>query len=358
MIGEKNMSSLFERHPSNPILVPEDICPSRPDLKVECIVNPGAFRFDGRIGLLLRVCERPVQEKGWISTPLLDPESPGGIKVLRVRQDDPDVKMDDPRLFTYRGTVYLVQLSHLRLAWSTDGVNFEVDKQPTILGAGRHEAYGVEDCRVEFIDGRYWLTFTVVSQYGVAVGLASTVDWQTFERHGIIFPAHNKDCALFPEKIDGAYCALHRPSGYDMGGHYIWMSRSPDMVHWGDNQCVAMSRPGMWDSQRIGAGAAPIRTPEGWLAIYHGADENTRYSLGGLLLDLNDPTRVLARSETPWLTPEADYETKGFFGNVVFTNGHVLDGDRILVYYGAGDSVIARADTTVAACLKNLSAVN
>lgn len=348
------MNSLFKRHPSNPLLTPADVPPSRPDLEPFCVVNPGAFRFGGRIGLLVRVCERPVQEKGWISTPLLDPDSPGGIRILRVREGDPDLKMDDPRVFTYKGTAYLVALSHLRLAWSTDGANFAVDREPTLLGRGRHETYGIEDCRVEFIDGRYWLTFTAVSQCGVAVGLASTADWKTFERHGIIFPPHNKDCALFPEKINGMYCALHRPSGYDMGGHYIWLSRSPDLVHWGEHQCVAMSRPGTWDSQRIGAGAAPIRTPEGWLAIYHGADANTRYSLGGLLLDGDDPTRVLARSKTPWLTPEAAYEVKGFFGNVVFTNGHVLDGDRILVYYGAGDSVIARADTTISECLAAL----
>lgn len=345
------MRGLFERHPANPILTPADVPPSRPDMKVECLLNPGAFRFGNRIGLLLRVAERPVPEKGWVSTPVLDPESGGGIRILRVRADDPELKMSDPRVFTYKGCDYLTTLSHLRLAWSVDGTRFEVDAAPTLTGLGTHESFGIEDCRVEFIDDRYRLTYTAVSPCGVGVGLASTRDWKTFERHGVIFPPHNKDCALFPERVGGFFHAFHRPSGVGLGGHYIWLSRSPDLLHWGDHRCIARTRPGLWDSSRIGAGASPILTPKGWLAIYHGADDRSRYCLGGLLLEADNPARVLARSDTPFMEPEAEYETSGFFNQVVFTNGHVMDGNRLLMYYGAADTVICRADASLAECV-------
>ena len=348
------MKSIIQRFPENPLLQPGDVIPSRPDMEVTCLLNPGAFRYNGRTGLLLRVAERPRQEDGWVSTPVLDPASDGGIRIMRIRKDDPELNFTDPRVFAYRGRAYLTTLSHLRLSWSADGVHFTVEPKPTLMGAGPLEGYGLEDSRVEFIDGRYWLTFTAVSEFGAAVGLISTTDWQSFTRHGLIFPPHNKDCALFPEKIGGQYYAFHRPSGVGIGGNYIWLSRSPDLLHWGDHRCLATTRAGQWDSERIGAGAAPLRTPQGWLAIYHGANEKSRYCLGALLLDLADPSRVLARSTEPLLEPTADYELKGFFGNVVFTNGQVCNGDTVTIYYGASDQVICGATAKVSELLAGL----
>ncbi|MDD5262056.1 MAG: glycoside hydrolase family 130 protein [Methylacidiphilales bacterium] len=348
------MKELVERFPENPILSPVDVRPSREDMVVECLLNPGAFRFKGRTGLLLRVAERPKQEEGWVSTPLLDPESEGGIRILRIRKDDPDFKAADPRVFEYKDRSYLTTLSHLRLAWSDDGVHFAVDERPTLPGMGSHESFGIEDCRVEFIEGTYWLTYTAVSEFGICVGMSSTKDWRNFTKHGVIFPPNNKDCALFPEKIKGFYHALHRPSGGGPGGNFIWVSRSPDMLHWGDHRCIAMTRPGEWDSARIGAGAAPIKTPKGWLEIYHGATAVHRYCLAALLLDLDDPSRVLARSREPFMQPVAEYEQKGFVGNVVFTNGHLVDGDQITIYYGASDTVICGARASVTAILDSL----
>jgi beta-1,2-mannobiose phosphorylase / 1,2-beta-oligomannan phosphorylase len=348
------MKELAERFPENPILTPADVRPSREDMVVECLLNPGAFRFKGRTGLLLRVAERPMQEERWVSTPLLDPQSEGGIRILRIRKDDPDLKFTDQRGFDYKGRAYLTTLSHLRLAWSDDGVHFTPEERPALQGEGSHESFGIEDCRVEFIKGTYWLTYTAVSEFGVGVGLISTQDWRTFARHGVIFPPHNKDCALFPERINGYYHALHRPSGVGLGGNFIWISRSPDLLHWGGHRCIATTRRDRWDSQRIGAGAAPVRTPKGWLEIYHGASGDNRYCLGALLLDLDDPARVIARSREPIMQPLAEYEQKGFFGNVIFTNGHLVDGDRITIYYGASDSVICGARASVAAILDSL----
>ena len=170
----------------------------------------------------------------------------------------------------------------------------------------------------------------------------------------MILPAHNKDCAIFGERIGGKYYALHRPSSPEIGGNYIWIAESPDLEHWGHHRCIALTRPGKWDSARIGAGASPIRTKEGWLEIYHGATKENRYCLGALLLDLHEPWKVLARSEEPIMKPVADYERTGFFGNVVFTNGHLVDGDRITMYYGASDSVICGARFSIAEILQTL----
>jgi predicted GH43/DUF377 family glycosyl hydrolase len=197
------MKELVERFPENPILTPPDVRPTREDMVVECLLNPGVFRFKSRTGLLLRVAERPRQEDRWLSTPLLDPRSEGGIRILRIRKDDPDLTFTDSRLFDYQGRGYLTTLSHLRLAWSDDGVHFTPEERPALQGEGSHETFGIEDCRVEFIEGAYRLTYTAVSDCGVGVGLISTEDWRNFTRHGVIFPPHNKDCALFPEKFNG-----------------------------------------------------------------------------------------------------------------------------------------------------------
>jgi predicted GH43/DUF377 family glycosyl hydrolase len=236
-------------------------------------------------------------------------------------------------------------MSHLRLAASEDGVHFAEDHSyPFLIGRGELESYGIEDCRVVQIDSTYYLTFTQVSPHGVGVGLRSTADWRQFTRHGMIFPPHNKDCAIFNEKIGNMYYALHRPSSPELGGNYLWLAESPDLVHWGNHRCIAHCRPGAWDGARVGAGAAPIRTPQGWLEIYHGATvAPTRYCFGALLLDLDEPWKVLARSKDPIMEPLADYERAGFFGNVVFTNGHLVDGDEVTAYYGASDSVICGA---------------
>jgi beta-1,2-mannobiose phosphorylase / 1,2-beta-oligomannan phosphorylase len=216
------------------------------------------------------------------------------------------------------------------------------------------EAYGIEDCRVVEIDGMYHLTYTMVSHLGVGVGLIKTTDWKNFDRVGMIFPPHNKDCAIFSERINEKYFALHRPSSPQLGGNYIWLAESPDLLHWGNHECLATTREGMWDSARIGAGAAPIKTEKGWLEIYHGANEDHRYCLGALLLDINDPSKVIARSEQPIMEPVEEYERTGFFGNVIFTNGHLVEGDTIHLYYGASDEVICGADFSIKEILNSL----
>lgn len=170
----------------------------------------------------------------------------------------------------------------------------------------------------------------------------------------MIFPPHNKDCVIFGGKMNNRYYALHRPSSPELGGNYIWLAESPDLLHWGNHKCIATTREDYWDSARLGAGAEPIRTSKGWLEIYHGATHDNRYSLGALLLDINDPSRVIARSKQAIMEPIADYEKTGFFGNVVFTNGQLLDGDTLTIYYGASDEVICMAEFSVSEILSSL----
>jgi len=194
----------------------------------------------------------------------------------------------------------------------------------------------------------------MVSSNGVGVGLKTTTDWKNFKSHGMIFSPHNKDCALFEATVNGRFYAFHRPSSPELGGNYMWLAESLDGIHWGNHQCIARTRPDKFDSARLGAGAAPIKTEKGWLAIYHGADHKHRYCLGALLLDLENPSKVISRSETPIMEPEETYEKVGFFGEVIFTNGHVLDGDDIHVYYGASDEHVALATLSLSKILETL----
>lgn len=347
----------MKRFQNNPILTAQDIKPSRPDWVIECVMNPGAFRFENKTWLLLRVAERPPQQRNRVSLPIMRHD--GSIRILEFDKNDPLLNTSDPRKFTYNGSMYLSTISHLRLVCSDNGIDFyEPDNFPTqLIGTGTFETYGIEDCRVSQIGEEYYLTYTQVSEHGVGVGLMRTHNWRDFIREGMILPPHNKDCAIFEEKIGGQYYCLHRPSGIGLGGNYIWLASSPDLLHWGHHQCILHTRKGCWDSARVGAGAAPIKTSEGWLEIYHGANEENRYCLGAVLLDLDDPTIVIARSAEPLFEPTSEYELTGFFGNVVFTNGQVVDGDEISLYYGASDEVICGATFSIQEILAKILAV-
>ena len=128
----------------------------------------------------------------------------------------------------------------------------------------------------------------------------------------------------------------------------MWTAYSPDLLNWGQHTLTMQPLPGTWQSERVGCGAPPIRTDEGWLEIYHGADHEGRYCLGALLSDLEEPERMLARTSQPVLQPEMDYEKTGLYGNCVFSNGIIAESDGTLtIYYGAADSVCAAAVTTI-----------
>lgn len=335
------------RYANNPILRPKDVPPSRDDYEVIGVFNAAATRFGDDIILLLRVAERPIQhDPNAIRVPVLDTSTdPVTFGELVWSRDDPDLDASDPRGVRYKERHYLTSVSHLRIARSRDGYRFAVDPEPALFPATPYETYGLEDPRITEIEGEYWITYVAVSPWGVTTALAKTADFVRFERAGIILHPENKNAVLFPEKVGGKYVLLHRPGVTGLGDKMIWVSDSPDGLHWGHPRPAIGLRPDSWDAIRVGACTVPLRTPEGWLEIYHGVDVQGRYHLGAALLDLERPEKVLARSPEPLLSPLLPYEVEGFYGNVVFSCGAVpMPDGRLLVYYGCADERMAVAE--------------
>lgn len=227
-------------------------------------------------------------------------------------------------------------------AVSTDGVHFTRLDRP-VMPPGEHaqELRGPEDGRLVKLEGTYCMTYTGFSNRfpgDYRICLATSENLITWQRHGVVLPEPNKNASLFPERIDGQYCMLHRryPD--------IWLAWSSDLKHWYGHTKVLSPLPGTWQDARVGIAGPPIKTPKGWFLLYHGArTADNSYRLGAALLDLTDPARVLARQAEPVLEPELRWEREGFVPNVVFSNGHGIRGDDIYVYYGGADTVIGVA---------------
>jgi len=189
--------------------------------------------------------------------------------------------------------------------------------------------------------------------FGASIGMAKTKDFKTFTRIENPFIPFNRNAVLFPRKINGMFKMMSRPSdsGHTPFGD-IFVSESPDMEYWGHHRHVMGRGSKWWESVKIGSGAAPIETTEGWLLFYHGVATTCNgfvYSMGGAILDINEPSKVLYRCENHLLTPEEPYETCGFVPNVVFPCATLQDEDtgRIAIYYGAADTNVGLAFTTV-----------
>ncbi len=185
------------------------------------------------------------------------------------------------------------------------------------------------------------------------MSLARTKDFVNFERLGAALPHENKDAAIFPAKFKGRYAMLHRPvAAMEGAGKHIWISFSPDLKHWGDHTVLLTARKGgWWDATKIGLSPPPLETSEGWLILYHGVKDTVDgsiYRLGLALLDREDPTRVLRRTDQWIFGPERPYERSGDVGNVVFPCGWTLQGDDLRIYYGGADSCVAVAMASLA----------
>jgi predicted GH43/DUF377 family glycosyl hydrolase/glycosyltransferase involved in cell wall biosynthesis len=388
--GERPRSSdLGRRAADNPLVKVEDVTPSRPWMEVVSVTNAAAAKIGDEVVLLLRVSERPktgidppenaltldltvsdprVQQLGegyqsedLVSFAYLDTSSsPSKIVDIYLPRALTGLDLSDPRRIRFHHPTggfstatddfndFLTQMSHLRVARSTDGLNFSVDEKPSVLPENHFDEYGCEDPRATFIDDAWQITYVSVGRIGITTSRLTTKDFTSFEHEGVMFLPDHKDVALFPEKIGGRYAALTRPMPQSFGRSVgVWIAFSDDLSSWGDHRPVARPRPGLWDELRIGAGCVPIRVSDGWLEIYHGVNRDSQYSLGGMLLDASDPSKVLARSSEPIMVPTDTYETTGLIKNNVFTCGHVsLDAtkDAIRVYYGAAGSVVAAAD--------------
>jgi beta-1,2-mannobiose phosphorylase / 1,2-beta-oligomannan phosphorylase len=337
-------AAMLNRKRTACLLRSSDIAPSRPDFEVVGAFNPGAVSLaEQGIALMVRVAERPLEKRmGFTPLPRWNVQS-GEIKVDWVSNDE--IEPLDPRVVKIRktGLVRLTFISHLQIFRSAEPFGPLRSDKNVFVPERYYEEFGVEDPRITYIDGRYWFTYVAVSCHGPATALGSTMDFQHFERHGVIFPPENKDVVLFPEKVAGEYICLHRPNvATPFAIPEIWMARSNDMIHWGRNDYFH-GGAGEWEAGRIGAGAPPFRTDRGWVEIYHGNQKALggavgAYSGGALLMDHDRPERVKGRTHEAIMIPQEHFEREGFVPNVVFPTGAIIEGDSLFVYYGAADT--------------------
>lgn len=347
------------RYSENPLVAPKDVRPSRPDFEVIGAFNAGVVQLDGEVLMLIRVAERPLcEDPALCRVPYLQCDAgQSRIAIRECRRDDPNVDFTDPRIVGFPDGVMLTSISHLRLARSTDGRAFVVEDSPALFPDRPSERYGLEDPRITKIGETCYIVYKAVSPDGVVQSLATTRDFVTYEKHGIMFPPENMDAMLFPEKIGGRFAALHRPLGGMLAGPSMWVAYGSEPMGLGEHHFLLGRSASGWDSGRVGGGAVPILTDRGWLEIYHAATASDHYCLGALLLDARRPEILVAKAREPMLRPEAPYEVSGFKDNVVFTCGALVDGDRVSVYYGAADDSMCAADFSVSEILDSLEDV-
>ncbi|MBN2818814.1 MAG: glycoside hydrolase family 130 protein [Bacteroidales bacterium] len=255
--------------------------------------------------------------------------------------------------------------SILGKAVSDDGFNFKVNKKPFMLPAvkgvfSEYEAFGIEDPRIIFMDGEFLITYSAYSKHGVRIGLAKTRDFQAIERMSLITEADYRNVVIFPEKIGSLYARLDRPHS-EISPWSIWISYSPDLIYWGESKLIMKAMQYHWDEMKIGPGAPPIKTPRGWLSIYHGVFptmDGSVYRLGVALHDLVDPSIIIAVGDEWILQPEENYEITGYVHNVVFCCGAVPEDDgSVKIYWGGADKVMcvgtAVIEELVDHCLEN-----
>ncbi len=244
---------------------------------------------------------------------------------------------------------------YIYLGRSGDGIHwaFEPEKIHFVddQGAPAQPVYAYDPRLVQVEDTYY--AIWCQDFYGASIGMAKTQDFKTFTRLEDPFIPFNRNAVLFPRKIGGLYTMLSRPSdsGHTPFGD-IFLSQSPDLTFWGRHRHVMGKSSHWWESVKIGGGAAPIETDEGWLLFYHGVTGTCNgfvYSIGGAILDIDEPSRVLYRCQNFLLTPTEWYEERGFVPNVCFPCAALADSEtgRIAVYYGCADSYVGLAFTTV-----------
>ena len=288
---------LFRRHPGNPLLRAEDM-----PFACAAVCNPAACEFEGETLLLLRAIA------------------------------------DDNK-------------SHLVVARSADGAGGWRIEDPPLLSPGPdaawYETLGCEDPRITYVpeQDQHVIAYVGSSSQGAGVCLATTRDFRSAQRLGLVIHPYNKDAALFPRRIGGRWLLLHRPTAGPLEN--VWLSESDDLRHWGNPLCVLEEnqQPG-WDSGKVGAGPTPIETPDGWLLIFHGVQlEETGwlYRVGMALLDLEDPSRIVAKYPTWVFGPQAPYELRGEKPGIVFPTGAVVRDGTLHLYYGAADTTVCLA---------------
>jgi beta-1,4-mannooligosaccharide/beta-1,4-mannosyl-N-acetylglucosamine phosphorylase len=244
---------------------------------------------------------------------------------------------------------------HIYMGRSDDGIHWDIESEKIAFVNESGEPFMPRyayDPRLVKVEEDYYILWCT-DFYGASIGMAKTRDFKTFVRLENPFIPFNRNAVLFPRRIGGMYKLLSRPSdsGHTPFGD-IFISESPDMVYWGRHRHVMGRGSAWWESVKIGGGAAPIETSEGWLMFYHGVAGTCNgfvYSIGGAILDIDEPSRVKYRCRDFLLTPEEPYEERGFVPNVCFPCATLQDTDtgRIAIYYGAADTYVGLAFTYV-----------
>ena len=295
-------------------------------------------------------------------------------KYVMVFRNDYGPSREDFDKFAAGQAAYPIVNINLGLAVSDDGINWEVQPEPCFSGATTSlETNRVYDPRLTVIEGRCYMCFAIDTFYGVRGGIAVTDDLENFEILSITVP-DNRNMVLFPEKINGNFVRLERPFpvyGRQGGEAFdIWLSESPDAKFWGEHRLVLGAESVPYSSCKIGPAAPPVRTDAGWLTTIHAVERDDDkelytwekewhkvYYAGIMLLDLDDPSKVIGFSKEPLLSPETEYELEGFRGSVIFPGGMILeDSGEVKIYYGAADSVeclaTAHVDDLIKMCIK------
>lgn len=308
------------RHPANPILTRHDI-PDIPGIITDAtsVFNPGATRYGDQYILLLRVQARSRE-------------------------------------------------TFLMVAESQDGVSFTV--RPEVvhfqgIESVQERIYHIYDARITYLEGFYYILFAMDMDDGCQLGLGKTENFQAFDFVGQVSNEDIRNGVLFPEKIHGKYLRMDRPNRSrhadgPTSGSTIWLSESDDLLTWKPTAPLIDGRFHYWD-EFIGSGPPPVKTREGWLHVYHGVAGHfgsaNIYQAGVMLLDLNDPTRVIGRCKHNILEPREIWELTGQVPNVCFPSGWIVDSfdsegyalpdSEVMIYYGAADTVIGLYTATI-----------
>ncbi len=318
LIGELNSSPKIHRHPNNPILK-ASVVPYRTDL----VLNAGVVRFQGKYVMVFRN----------------------------------DLHVDE---FTVSEGI------NLGLAYSDDGINWEVQPKPCFNMHDGVEFINTYDPRLILIEGKCYMTFACDTYHGIRGGIAVTEDFEHFEIISLSVP-DNRNFVLFTEKFNNKYVRLERPFPIYGRPDYperfdIWISDSPDLKYWGNSELLLGVEHVPFSNQKIGPGPPPVKTSKGWLTIFHASDFDPsrerngyeqvwqkRYSAGIMFLDLDNPRKVIGMSKLPLISPEAPYEIEGGYRNkVIFPTGMILeDSGEVKIYYGAADTYMCLATAQV-----------
>jgi len=320
-------SSVIKRYSKNPILSYKDV-----PYKSNLVFNAGIAKYEGKYVMIFR------NDYGY-----------------------------DASNGKFEGT-------NLGIAFSNDGISWEVEKEPFLRPESLNDPdlIRIYDPRLTVIDGRCYICFAADTNHGVRGGVAVTENFETFEIISLSVP-DNRNMVLFSEKINGKYVRLERPFPVYSRGRQdrfdIWISDSPDLKYWGNSQLLLGVEHVPFANDKIGPGAPPIKTKKGWLTTFHAVDIDNergkngwedrwtkRYTAGIMLLDLENPYKVIGMSKEPLIAPEVSYETEeGFRNNVIFPGGMIAeDNGEVKIYYGAADTVeclaTAHVDDLLALC--------